>query len=745
MDKVVKIDIYDQPLEKRPDKNFYLYYVLKGQITMTLSQGATVMNVRDILVVNPNEQVAIDCADSVYVQISISSNELLRMLDYKKVVIMCNSQKETGRLFDKFRVLLDELIRVSLERDYYYLHYQKEMYQFLSFLITNFSNNLFIEDEEEARKHSILAYIHANYAEDLSLQMIAERFNVTPQYFSKYFKETFQRTFLKFLTEIRLEQALIEVVNTTDTMLKIALDHGFPNQNSFSKAFKEVYEVNPTDYRRTHFEEMDVLESIRSSEVKQLLARKVAEPNNDRHEVTVVMDQGRELLTPYWFNLLNLGSISKIFDNGLNKQIQELKKEMPFKTARVFLDNQLTVNPTFFIEEKALDFLISHDFRLMLVIDYRDIAENSRFDEYFEKFLTHFINRYGIKSIRNTTFELLYNTYFTSEKAKKYAALFNKLAAILDKLKLSGNLLGPGLQMDNEGENLLQFLKENQQLRRLTLTIAPYSIEKYGNKLYINRKSDTSYILQQYELAKRIGRTQGIENIMITSWKDGLNEYSTLNDSSYRGASILKNMIDVYGRIESLPIDQPFDLMLPVTSNAPLTGMPGLITKGGVKKASYYSLKFLNKLDRYFLYKDETILVSRSDDHYLQMVCHNCKRPNYKFYSQEDEGVLTDQIDELFEDSDPKRVKVTINGIKNGQYILKSREISEGQGSCLSVFHEMGFENLSFFGRDELDYLLSASKPIIRGQQLTADNHCLEIEIEMQPNEIRHLHLVYVH
>ena len=71
--------------------------------------------------------------------------------------------------------------------------------------------------------------------------------------------------------------------------------------------------------------------------------------------------------------------------------------------------------------------------------------------------------------------------------------------------------------------------------------------------------------------------------------------------------------------------------------------------------------------------------------------------------------------------------------------------MSEDQGSCLHIFHEMDFENSSFFGKDELDYLLSASKPMIKGKKLSTTNNRLEIEIEMRPNEIRHLHLIYVH
>ena len=251
--------------------------------------------------------------------------------------------------------------------------------------------------------------------------------------------------------------------------------------------------------------------------------------------------------------------------------------------------------------------------------------------------------------------------------------------------------------------------------------------------------------MQQYELAKEICLKHDITEVVITSWKDALNEFSVINDSSYRGASILKNIIDAYGRVESLPLEQPFDLMVPITSNKPLSGLPGILTKDGIKKPAYYSLKFLNQLDKYFLYKDDSMLISYSNRQYIQLVCHNCKSPNYRFYNQENEGTIISDFEELFEDNQPKTIKLTISGLKNGQYFLKSRELSEEQGGCLHIFNEMGFENSSFFGRDELDYLLSASKPMIKGKRMHTTTNSLEIEIVLQPNEIRHLHLIYVH
>lgn len=745
MNKAIDLSIYNQSLAKSCDKNFYLFYVLTGEITLRFTQESVELKEQDLLVLNPNEEVTVECKNGVFVRMCMFSNELLRMLDYKKVVFICDSRKGDARLYDKLRSRLNELIERGMEMDYYYIHYQKELYEFLSFLITNFANNIFIENEDEIRKNSILAYIHANYSEDLSLQMIAEKFNVTPQYFSRYFKETFQVTFLKCLTDIRLEQALEDVISSSDTMLKIALAHGFPNQVSFSKAFKACFGVTPSEYRKSHVALKKKLEEVTDTEVQQLLYNKKISTKTNSHHVHVELNDKRESLDPFWFDIVNIGSISRLFENGLNDQLLEIRQSMPFKKARVLFDPQLTKNMNFFIEEKVFDYLVNLDIKIILVFDYRDLTNQSQFQAYFAQFLNHFANRYGLKLLKSMTFELLYNTYFSDSKAKNYADVYKKLARILNKFGAAKNLIGPGLLMDTSGENLACFLERNQQLPKITITIAPYSIEKLGTKYYINRKPDMNYIVQQYEQAQEIGRKFGVSDVVITSWKDVLNDFSMINDSSYRGASILKNIIAAYGKVSSLPMEQPFDLMVPITSNKPLSGMSGMISKDGIKKPSYYSLKFLNQLDKYFLYKDENMLISHSNRQYIQLVCHNCKSPNYRFYNQESEGAFVSDFEELFEDYEQKTIKLTISGLQNGEYFLKSREISEQQGSCFHIFDEMNFEQSSFFGKDELDYLLSASKPIIKGKRISVSNNHVELEILMQPNEIRHLHLIYVH
>ncbi|KAF1299288.1 hypothetical protein BAU15_01185 [Enterococcus sp. JM4C] len=747
MNNIISVNLFSQGFHEKNLDNYYIYYVLKGTIELINQDQSTKLNSSDIFAVNPHETIEIRATEAIFVEIEIDRYELLKLLDYKRVMIICDSTANDNQVYSRLRVRIEEMIRGDYENKYSQLFSQASVSQFLVYLITNFSNNIFIEEDNEARKDEIIAYIATNYNEDLSLQRIAENFGVTPQYFSKYFKDHFQLNFLKYLTNYRLKRTLSDLINSSHTLLKIALDHGFPNQNSFSKSFKMVYGMTPAEYRQQHKGEAQstVEKNLDFSDIEYLLTHKESHTDPNVHTAEIVIPAKQEIFQPFWENLINLGELSKLFDNGLNNQVKQFKEDINFEKARVILDTQNLAHSGFFMEEKAIDFLVDLGFELLLVLDYREINQQENFGSYFANFLSHYSNRYGIDRLNATEFELIYNTQFSEKKAQAYSKLFKQIQGIFDRFQIESKLYGPGLLPGNSGENLSKFLESNRSIRYLSIGVAPYSIGSYKGEVFINRSADSEYISEQYAVSKNICRAYQIEHLLISNWQDSLNSKSQINDTSYKSASILKHLIDVYGEIDSLPIERPFDLMSTGISNRPLAGLPGIVSKDGIKKPAYYSYTFLNKLDKYFLYKDSALLVTNSNNKYFQMVCHNYKQPNFRFYNQEIMGNKSIDYETLFEDYEVKLVKIKLTGLSNGNYFLKSREVSEKKGSCFSMFNEMGFDDFSFFGKDELDYLKSVSKPLITGRQMEVSDNQIEIEVFLEPNEIRHLHLIYMH
>lgn len=92
-------------------------------------------------------------------------------------------------------------------------------------------------------------YIEEHYTEDISLQNVAEYFKYSEAYFCKIFKQCFDKGFIVYLTELRVEKAkkLLEdiAVNVKDVSLQV----GYRDSNYFAKVFKRIVGMTPSEYR----------------------------------------------------------------------------------------------------------------------------------------------------------------------------------------------------------------------------------------------------------------------------------------------------------------------------------------------------------------------------------------------------------------------------------------------------------------------------------------------------------------
>lgn len=100
-------------------------------------------------------------------------------------------------------------------------------------------------NKAQSKGTAFLNYIEENYARDLSLNEIAEHFQYTPSYFSRFFKETVGVNYHSYLNYVRVHHAA-QILQTSDiTLTDCALANGFPNVKSFIHMFKQIYGCTP--------------------------------------------------------------------------------------------------------------------------------------------------------------------------------------------------------------------------------------------------------------------------------------------------------------------------------------------------------------------------------------------------------------------------------------------------------------------------------------------------------------------
>lgn len=98
--------------------------------------------------------------------------------------------------------------------------------------------------------YKIKQYIIDHAHKDISLEMIAEHVRLSPFYISKIFKEQIGVNYIDFLTECRINKAKAMIIDGTYSLKEIAYDVGYKDPNYFSRVFKKICGVSPTDYRK---------------------------------------------------------------------------------------------------------------------------------------------------------------------------------------------------------------------------------------------------------------------------------------------------------------------------------------------------------------------------------------------------------------------------------------------------------------------------------------------------------------
>jgi Response regulator containing CheY-like receiver domain and AraC-type DNA-binding domain len=93
-------------------------------------------------------------------------------------------------------------------------------------------------------------YIGLHFTEELSLEETAEHVHLNPHYFSKIFKQQVGATFIDYLTGLRIDKAKQLIDSADEPALKeVCFEVGYKDPNYFSRVFKRVTGVTPTEYR----------------------------------------------------------------------------------------------------------------------------------------------------------------------------------------------------------------------------------------------------------------------------------------------------------------------------------------------------------------------------------------------------------------------------------------------------------------------------------------------------------------
>ena len=101
-----------------------------------------------------------------------------------------------------------------------------------------------------ARLQLMMQYIHAHFAESISLEDIANSVAISKSSALHLFQNGINMTPVNYLISYRLKQAALMLNGTEKKIATIALESGFNSVDHFCRSFKNTYGITPTDYRK---------------------------------------------------------------------------------------------------------------------------------------------------------------------------------------------------------------------------------------------------------------------------------------------------------------------------------------------------------------------------------------------------------------------------------------------------------------------------------------------------------------
>jgi len=99
--------------------------------------------------------------------------------------------------------------------------------------------------------NKIYEFTFNNYYQKITLEQVATMAHMSIPNFCKYFKSRTQKSFIQFLTEVRIGIACKMLVEDKKSIQQIAFDCGFNNISNFNRAFKIQKKQKPIQYRQS--------------------------------------------------------------------------------------------------------------------------------------------------------------------------------------------------------------------------------------------------------------------------------------------------------------------------------------------------------------------------------------------------------------------------------------------------------------------------------------------------------------
>jgi AraC-like DNA-binding protein/quercetin dioxygenase-like cupin family protein len=116
--------------------------------------------------------------------------------------------------------------------------------------LSKLGSNSFNYPIDTTRINEVYTHVLSHFSENLTIENMARIANLSPTSFCRYFKKCTNKTFVDFLTEVRIGYACKQLIETDKTVGQISGEAGYNSISNFNSLFKKATKVAPLVYQK---------------------------------------------------------------------------------------------------------------------------------------------------------------------------------------------------------------------------------------------------------------------------------------------------------------------------------------------------------------------------------------------------------------------------------------------------------------------------------------------------------------
>ena len=276
-----------------------LSYVLKGEYEAVTEHFTKTIKEHEMVMIAPNDIHMIRQVNSgdnviltIHIDFSRFSTPMVGNIEEAFESMIC-TRENNYKLLCKLKKKIGELIAMLLHGESDIFHMNAIMMELVD-IASNHQQypieRLPLQSQHHENYMKAIQYIDQNYEKELPLKNVASTLSFSISYTSKLFKKYTGIPFVKYLAYVRVRASLEALLEGKDTIEQIATACGMANSKAYTSAFKELYGIVPSDYRKKFIQNLRLDEQHKEqtmsfdTQLKQLLEHLIKDTQETLYE-----------------------------------------------------------------------------------------------------------------------------------------------------------------------------------------------------------------------------------------------------------------------------------------------------------------------------------------------------------------------------------------------------------------------------------------------------------------------------